>query len=56
MINKDNQELCDQVNAILDQEEKDDVWNGWYEAAQMLGNIKTIDELGYDDEGNKITE
>ena len=56
MINKDNQALCDQVNAVLDQEEKDDVWNGWYEASQMLGNIKTIDELGYDDEGNKITE
>lgn len=56
MINKDNAELCEQVNAILDQEEKDNVWDGWYEASQMLGNIKTIDELGYDDEGNKITE
>ena len=56
MINKDNAELCEQVNAILDQEEKDDVWNGWYEASQLLGNIKTVDELGYDDEGNKITE
>ena len=56
MINKDNAALCEQVNAILDKEEADGVWNGWYEAAQMLGNIKTIDELGYDDEGNKITE
>ena len=56
MINKENKELCDQVNAILDQEEADNVWDGWYEASQMLGNIKTIDELGYDDQGNKITE
>lgn len=56
MINKDNAELCEQVNAVLDQEEKDGVWDGWYEASQLLGNIKTIDELGYDDEGNKITE
>ena len=56
MINKDNAALCEQVNAILDQEEKDGVWDGWYEASQLLGNIKTIDELGYDDQGNKITE
>ncbi len=56
MINKDNTELCEQVNAILDQEEADGVWNGWYEASQLLAEIKTVDELGYDDEGNKITE
>ena len=56
MINKDNAELCEQVNAVLDQEEKDGVWDGWYDASQMLGKIKTLDELGYDDEGNKITE
>jgi len=56
MINKDNTELGEQVNAILDEEEAAGVWDGWYEAAQLLGEIKTIDELGYDDEGNKITE
>jgi polar amino acid transport system substrate-binding protein len=56
MINKDNTELCEQVNAVLDQEEADGVWDGWYEASQLLAEIKTIDELGYDDQGNKITE
>lgn len=56
IINSENTELCEQVNAVLDQEEKDNVWDKWYEACQMLSNIKTIDELGYDDEGNKITE
>jgi polar amino acid transport system substrate-binding protein len=56
MINKDNTELGEQVNAILDQQEADGVWDGWYEASQLLGEIKTIDELGYDDQGNKITE
>ena len=56
MINKNNTELGEQVNAILDQEEKDGVWDTWYDAAQMLGEIKTVDELGYDDQGNKITE
>jgi ABC-type amino acid transport substrate-binding protein len=56
MLNKDNKELGEKVNEILDQEEKDGVWDTWYEASQMLGNIKTVDELGYDDDGNKITE
>jgi len=56
MINKDNAELGEQVNAILDQQEKDNVWDTWYEACQLLGEIKTADELGYDDSGNKITE
>lgn len=56
MINKDNTELGEKVNAILDEQEKANVWDGWYEACQLLGEIKTIDELGYDDAGNKITE
>lgn len=56
LINKDNTELGEQVNAIIAQQKADDVADAWYEAAQMLGNIKTIDELGYDDQGNKITE
>ena len=56
LINKDNAELGEQVNEIIAQQKADDVADAWYEASQMLGNIKTIDELGYDDEGNKITE
>lgn len=56
MINKDNAELGEKVNAILDEQEKANVWDGWYEACQLLGEIKTIDELGYDDAGNKITD
>ena len=56
LINKDNTELGEQINEIIAQQKKDDVADAWYDAAQMLGNIKTIDELGYDDQGNKITE
>ena len=56
LINKDNAELGEQVNAVIAQQKADDVADAWYEASQMLGNIKTIDELGYDDQGNKITE
>ena len=56
LLNKDNAELGEQVNEVIAQQKKDDVADAWYEASQMLGNIKTIDELGYDDQGNKITE
>lgn len=56
LINKDNTELGNQVNEVIAQQKKDNVADTWYDAAQMLGNIKTIDELGYDDQGNKITE
>ena len=56
LINKDNTELGDKVNEVIAQQKADDVADAWYEASQLLGNIKTIDELGYDEEGNKITE
>lgn len=56
LINKDNKELGDQVNEIIAQQKKDDVADAWYDASQLLGKIKTIDELGYDESGNKITE
>ena len=56
LVNKDNAELGEQVNAVIAQQKADGVADAWYDAAQMLGNIKTIDELGYDDQGNKITE
>ena len=56
LLNKDNAELGEQVNAVIAQQKADNVADAWYEASQMLGNIKTIDELGYDDQGNKITE
>ena len=56
LINKDNTELGEQVNAIIAQQKADGVADSWYEACQLLSQIKTIDELGYDAEGNKITE
>lgn len=56
LLNKNNTELGEQVNKIIAQQKADGVANTWYEACQMLAKIKTIDELGYDDAGNKITE
>ena len=56
LINKNDAELGEKVNAVIAQQKEEGVADAWYEASQMLGNIKTIDELGYDDKGNKITE
>ncbi len=56
LINKNNAEFGEEVNAVIAKLKSDGVWDSWYDACQLLGNIKTIDELGYDDEGNKITE
>ena len=44
------------VNAVLAKAKAAGVYDSWYEACQLLAEIKTIDELGYDEEGNKITE
>ncbi len=56
LVNKNNTALGEQVNAVLAKAMAAGVYDVWYEAAQMLAKIKTIDELGYDDEGNKIKE
>lgn len=56
LLNKNNTELLNKVNAILAKAKAADLYTGWYEACQMLAKIKSADDLGYDDEGNKITE
>ncbi|MBO4355725.1 MAG: amino acid ABC transporter substrate-binding protein [Clostridia bacterium] len=56
LVNKNNQELCDKVNTVLAKAMSEGVYTGWYEASKIYANINTKDELGYDDEGNKITE
>ena len=56
MINKDNAELGEQVNAILDEQEKAGVWDGWYEEALAAANVSTLDVLGFDESGNKKTD
>ena len=53
LLNKSNEELGEQINDILDQQEKDGVWDGWYKDAKAAADIDSIDESGYDDEGNK---
>lgn len=53
---KTGAELCAKINTVLAKALSEDVYNDWYDACQIYAEIKTVDELGYDDDGNKITE
>lgn len=55
LLNKDDSELLEKVNAALAKAMSADLYDGWYEACQIYSAVKTADELGYDDDGNKIT-
>ena len=56
LLNKNDADLLEKVNAALAKAMAADLYDGWYEACQIYAEVKTLDELGYDDEGNKITE
>ncbi len=56
LLNKNDAQLLEDVNAALASAMEADLYDGWYEACQIYAEVKTLDELGYDDEGNKITE
>lgn len=54
LVQKGNTELLEKVNAALAKAMAADVYDSWYEACQIYSEVKTADELGYDDDGNKI--
>ena len=62
LVNKSNNELLEKVNTVLAKamatklEDGTSLYDGWYEACQIYSQVKTIDELGYDDNGNKIVD
>ena len=56
LLNKNDAELLEAVNAALAKAMAANLYDGWYEACQIYAEVKTLDELGYDDDGNKITE
>ena len=56
LLNKEDAELLEAVNAALAKAMAADVYDYWYDCCQIYAQVKTIDELGFDDEGNKITE
>ena len=56
LIQKGNTELLTAVNAALAKAKASGIYDTWYETCEIYSEIKTADQLGYDDEGNKITE
>ncbi len=54
LINKNNDELLAQVNEILAELKAKNVFNDWYDACKVYANVGTLDDLGFDDDGNKI--
>ena len=56
LIQKGNTALLEKINAALASAKAAGLYKGWYESCQIYSEIKTIDELGYDDNGNKIKE
>lgn len=54
LVNKNNQALCDQVNAVLAKAMAAGVYDAWYNACQTYAGISSVDENGYDENGNKI--
>ena len=56
LIQKGNTELLEKVNAALAKALENDYYTGWYDACKVYAGVSTLDELGFDDEGNKITE
>ena len=55
LLQKGNTELLEKVNAALAKALENDYYSGWYDACKVYAGVSTLDELGFDDEGNKIT-
>ena len=56
LLQKGDTELLATINAALGKAMAANLYDTWYEACQIYAEVKTADQLGYDDEGNKITE
>ena len=56
LLNKDATDLLEQVNAALAKALENDYYSGWYDACKVYAGVSTLDELGFDEDGNKITE
>ncbi len=56
LIQKGNTALLAKVNEALAKAKAANLYIGWYESCQIYAEVKTVDELGYDENGVKITE
>ena len=56
LLNKENTELLAQINEALAKLMDTEIDSGWYDACKVYAGVSTLDELGFDEDGNKITE
>ena len=56
LLQKGDTELLATINAALAKAKAAGLYDTWYETCEIYSQIKTADQLGYDDDGNKITE
>ena len=56
LLNKSDSDLLTKVNAALTKAKNANLYDSWYEACTVLAGISTLDESGYDDNGNYIGE
>ena len=56
LLQKGDTALLATINAALAKAKAAGLYDTWYETCEIYSQIKTADQLGYDDEGNKITE
>lgn len=54
LINKSNDALLNSVNEILADLKAQGVFGEWYDACKVYSGVATADDLGFDDNGNKI--
>ena len=54
LLNKSDTEKGKAVNEALAKFKEEGLSDSWYQACENLAQIESIDENGYDDEGNKI--
>ena len=56
LLQKGDTALLATINAALAKAKSAGLYDTWYETCEIYSQIKTADQLGYDDDGNKITE
>ncbi len=56
LMKKGNDELTEKINAALAKAYETGLYGQWYEEAEKLAGSSAAAEVGYDDEGNEITE
>ena len=54
LVQKGDTEMLEAINAALAKAMAADIYDTWYEASKIYGDVTSIDEFGYTDDGKKI--